>query len=64
MLSPEELRTRADEFGGYHKIDLGQGVITPGQSTGPYLGPDQMPDLSDKSVLDIGAWDGYYSFQA
>ncbi len=53
-----------DAFGWFHKIDLGQGVVTPGQSTGPYLGPDLMPDLSGKSVLDIGAWDGYYSFQA
>ncbi len=64
MLSPEELRARVGEFGWFHKIDLGQGVITPGQSTGPYLGPDLMPDMSGKSVLDIGAWDGYYSFQA
>jgi len=64
VLSAQELRARADAFGWFHKIDLGQGVVTPGQSTGPYLGPDLMPDLSGKSVLDIGAWDGYYSFQA
>ncbi len=64
MLSAEELRSRADAFGWFHKIDLGQGVITNGQSSGPYLGPELIPNLSGKSVLDIGAWDGYYSFQA
>jgi tRNA (mo5U34)-methyltransferase len=64
MLSPEELRARADALGWFHRIDLGQGVTTKGSSTGPYLGPQQMPDLTNKSVLDIGAWDGFYSFQA
>jgi tRNA (mo5U34)-methyltransferase len=64
MLSPEELRARADTLGWFHRIDLGQGVTTKGLSTGAYLGPDQMPDLANKSVLDIGAWDGFYSFQA
>jgi len=64
MLSPDELEARADALGWFHRIDLGQGVVTKGLSTGPYLGPDKMPDLSGKSVLDIGAWDGYYSFQA
>jgi tRNA (mo5U34)-methyltransferase len=64
VLSPEELRTRADALGWFHPIDLGQGVVTHGLSTGPKLGPDEMPDLAGKTVLDIGAWDGYYSFQA
>ena len=26
--------------------------------------PIDLPDLAGKTVLDIGAWDGYYSFQA
>lgn len=64
VLSPEELRERADALGWFHRIDLGQGVVTKGLSTGPYLGPDKMPEMTGRSVLDIGAWDGYYSFQA
>lgn len=64
VLSPEELRARAEALGWFHRIDLGQGVVTNGLSLGPYVGPDKMPDLQGKSVLDIGAWDGYYSFQA
>jgi tRNA (mo5U34)-methyltransferase len=64
MLSAEELRRRADALGWFHPIDLGQGVVTKGLSLGPFVSPEQMPDVRGKSVLDIGAWDGYYSFQA
>lgn len=48
----------------YHKIDLGGGVVTPGWAP---LAPDayQIPqDLTGKRVLDVGAWDGYWSFEA
>jgi tRNA (mo5U34)-methyltransferase len=64
VLSAEELRARTDALGWFHRIDLGHGVVTNGLSSGPYVGPDKMPDLLGKSVLDIGAWDGFYSFQA
>lgn len=51
----------------FHAIDLGQGVITPGRvdparQTLPRL---RLPaDLTGKTVLDIGAWDGFFSFEA
>jgi tRNA (mo5U34)-methyltransferase len=52
----------------WHSIDLGQGVITKGLKTAEQLGHElralQLPDLRGKSVLDIGAWDGFYSFEA
>jgi len=64
VLSAEELRARADSLGWFHPIDLGQGVVTRGLSKGPFLGAEELPDLTGKSVLDIGAWDGYYSFLA
>ena len=49
----------------HHKIDLGNGVITPGKvdnfSKLPRLG---LPEsLEGKTVLDIGTWDGFYSFE-
>lgn len=52
----------------WHSIDLGNGVVTPGaiplaelQANFSYL---QLPtDLSGKRVLDIGCWDGFYSFE-
>ena len=48
-----------------HRIDLGQGICTGGSS-----GINQFDrfmitkELQGKSVLDIGAWDGYDSFKA
>ena len=47
----------------YHAIDLPEGVVTPG-IRGWTMESLQMPDLTGKSVLDIGAWDGYFSFEA
>jgi tRNA (mo5U34)-methyltransferase len=59
-----DLREQIESIVWHHRIDLGDGVVTPGLSTMPMLGPDLMPDLTGRTVLDIGAWDGYYSFQA
>ena len=48
----------------WHTIDLGDGVVTPGQ-TSPReheLRATAIPtDLAGKTVLDVGCWDGYYS---
>jgi tRNA (mo5U34)-methyltransferase len=50
----------------YHSIDLGNGLVTPGHDLTaarvPVLGIPE--SLAGKSVLDIGAWDGYFSFEA
>lgn len=58
------LREQVVALDWYHTIDLGGGVITPGQSRSPVLKPPMLPDFTGKSVLDIGAWDGLYSFTA
>ena len=63
MTSPEELQKQADALEWYHSIDLGQGVLTKGTSVQVY-GPEILPDVSGRSVLDIGAWDGKFSFLA
>ena len=50
----------------FHSIDLGGGLITPGldnsQEKLPALGIPTR--LDGKSVLDIGAWDGFFSFES
>jgi tRNA (mo5U34)-methyltransferase len=50
----------------FHSIDLGHGIVTPGHKPVSLLNSElrrfQLPDLSGKSVLDIGAWDGFFSF--
>jgi tRNA (mo5U34)-methyltransferase len=52
----------------WHSIDLGQGVVTPGHKTPAQLDSElramRLPDLREKTVLDIGAWDGFFSFTA
>ena len=50
----------------FHRIDLGGGVVTPGVDDTPTkLAQIRLPDdLSGRTVLDIGAWDGFFSFEA
>jgi tRNA (mo5U34)-methyltransferase len=50
----------------FHQIDLGQGIVTPGpDKSARKLEALRIPeDLRGKSFLDIGAWDGFFSFAA
>ncbi len=64
--TPEELRAEVATRNWFHTIDLGNGVVTPGyEDTAakfPHMGlPD---DLTGKTVIDIGAYDGVFSFEA
>ena len=70
MRTPEQieaLREGMNRIDWWHAIEIGDGLVTPGResaprSRDPYL---RIPeDLTGKSVLDIGAWDGLYSFEA
>jgi tRNA (mo5U34)-methyltransferase len=65
-MSRDDLQARVDALRWYHTIDLGHGVVTPGVDDSPQrLGRIQLPaDLSGRSVLDVGAWDGFFSFEA
>jgi tRNA (mo5U34)-methyltransferase len=61
----ESLRARVNALRWYHTIDLGGGLVTPGVDDCavrlPRLG---IPDsLAGRTVLDIGAWDGFFSFE-
>ncbi|MGH7738052.1 MAG: class I SAM-dependent methyltransferase [Candidatus Tyrphobacter sp.] len=50
----------------YHSIELAPGVVTPGRAPlavwNRTLERLRLPDLHAKSVLDIGAYDGFFSF--
>jgi tRNA (mo5U34)-methyltransferase len=61
-----DLRARVDAIRWYHSIDLGHGLVTRGADETPYrLARLDLPgSFSGKSVLDIGAWDGFFSFEA
>jgi tRNA (mo5U34)-methyltransferase len=52
----------------FHSIDLDDGIVTPGETTpeghAALLEAMEWPDLTGKTVLDVGAYDGFYSFEA
>jgi len=60
----KQLEESVRAIGWFHTIDLGNGIVTPGRGVSAPLTPSQLPDIRDRTVLDIGAWDGYYSFLA
>jgi len=62
---PEELRKLIARYMWHHQIDLGDGIVTPGRDkSARKLENLELPPLAGKSVLDVGAWDGYFSFAA
>jgi tRNA (mo5U34)-methyltransferase len=65
MISDGDLRSRVAGLKWYHTIDLGGGVITPGVDDTPQrLAKLHLPQsLEGRTVLDIGAWDGFFSFE-
>jgi tRNA (mo5U34)-methyltransferase len=65
-MTPEQLRAGVSAIEWFHRIDLGGGITTPGRDDSPRkLQEIRMPeDLRGKSVLDIGAYDGFFSFEA
>lgn len=66
MQNLAELRSHVPALKWYHEIDLGDGLVTPGYARAPErLNWIRMPqDLSGQTVLDVGAWDGFFSFEA
>lgn len=67
-MTPEEIRKRVAAHEWYHKIDLGHGLVTPGRSYDHLWTPTKAfmraVDFRGKHVLDVGCWDGMFSFLA
>lgn len=66
MTQTSSLASLVTEYGGwFHRIDLGNGLVTPGIDDSPEkLKHLHLPlNLEGASVLDIGAWDGFFSFE-
>ncbi len=69
MASPEEMAEEIKKFRfWYHKIDLGNGVITPGldldQQWNMTRETRDTLDYKGKNVLDIASFDGMWAFEA
>ena len=65
-ISSERLRRQVSALRWHHTMDLGHGVVTPGgDATQEKLTRLGLPaSMAGKTVLDIGAWDGFFSFEA
>jgi len=65
IMTKEELQASVDAIPYfYHRIELPHGIVTPGWAPinpAAYRIPE---DLTGKTVLDVGAWDGYWTFEA
>jgi tRNA (mo5U34)-methyltransferase len=61
-----ELREQIAAINWFHTIELAPGVVTPGKEiTANRVDLLRLPpSLSGRTVLDIGAWDGFFSFEA
>ena len=66
FMTSDELKQQVAAIRWFHRIDLGEGMVTPGlDDTAAKLRRVRLPeDLRGRSVLDIGAWDGFFSFEA
>jgi tRNA (mo5U34)-methyltransferase len=63
---PEELAKLVHGRPWFHTIDLGNGIVTPGEDNTPAR-VDMMgfpESFAGKTVLDVGSYDGYFAFEA
>lgn len=65
-MRPEEIKAQVASITWHHSIDLGHGIVTPGQDNSlKKLKRLKLPQsFAGKTVLDVGAWDGFFSFEA
>jgi tRNA (mo5U34)-methyltransferase len=65
-MTAEQIRAEVDKIWWWHTMDLGHGIVTPGRDPTPSkLRHILLPDsFRGKSVLDVCAWDGFFSFEA
>jgi len=65
----DDLVTRVKALRWFHSIDLGNGLITPGDKSLATINVEQRIFfdailLKEATVIDVGAWNGAYSFEA
>jgi tRNA (mo5U34)-methyltransferase len=65
-MSTEEMQELLDRQGSwFHSFEFSNGCKTSGRDfSDRKLNALYLPDLTGKSVIDVGAFDGFYSFQA
>jgi tRNA (mo5U34)-methyltransferase len=65
-LEKDEILKKVHSIEWYHAIEVAPGIVTPGRyNPKPFLDSMGFPkDLTGKTVLDIGAYDGFFTFEA
>jgi len=65
MRTDDELRAAIKEHYWFHSVELRPGIVTPGVAGNAKMFPVYAipEDLTGRTVLDIGAWDGLFSFE-
>jgi|SRR5579863_1287331 len=65
-MQAESLRQEVNKITWFHQIDLGNGIVTPGcDKSRAKLARLHLPQsFEGLSVLDVGAWNGFFSFEA
>jgi len=63
-VTEEEIREGIAKHQWWHQIELLPGVMTPGKSQNQFLAKilNLPEDMTGMEVLDIGCWDGFFSF--
>jgi tRNA (mo5U34)-methyltransferase len=57
------IKEEVEKYTWFHSIDLGDGIITNGYDTHGLLNIIKLPeDLTNKTVIDLGANEGFFSF--
>jgi SAM-dependent methyltransferase len=69
-LVEESIADKVEKYPWFHSIDLGHGIVTPGTGkslaihaaeSAAFFDPIKMEGAT---IIDIGAWNGFYSFEA
>ena len=68
-LTPEQVKLAVPNYYWWHTIDLGNGIVTPGQKSAELMeieinGAFEGIDFTGKRVLDAGCWNGGFSVEA
>jgi len=66
LMDTSEVRERVEQIEWFHSIDVGHGITTPGSDrSAEKLERLAFPEsFAGLSVLDVGAWNGFFSFEA
>jgi len=65
----DNLRAQVAGYTWHHSMDLGDGVVTPGGKSAEVCNTEaniifNRINLNGRTVLDVGAWNGFFSFEA